>query len=108
MDLELDKNREVKLDKTGDYATVDRYEEFEQSVRILLADVENDVLRASRGDTAKEQIRLAVSRVVRRHELMDGIEYYEIEEDKSGEGTTFEVTIVYNEVDNIETVIDDY
>lgn len=94
MDLALDGNFDVFLDDRNDVATVEGRDQFEQSVSWYLTSYMYSLAGDTDFETLKEKIRLQVSRVARRHDMLDSIEKIAVQKDPERPGIV-RVELIY-------------
>jgi len=94
-DLALNSDFSVTLDDRHDLERVEGREAFEQSVAIRLTDFMHESLPGiTQRESAKQKIRLEVSRVARSHEMLDRIDSININKEPE-KPNTYLVEVVY-------------
>jgi hypothetical protein len=82
LDLALNKDFSVFLDDSGDLASVDGREQFEQSVVVLMTELlRTSLIGEFERDTIRQKLKLEAARVARRHEKISEISSIEIAPD---------------------------
>jgi len=94
-DLALNSNFSVTLDERNDLGEVTGREAFEQSVMVRLTEFMQETLPGlTKRESAKQKIRLEISRVARSHDQLDSIESIRIKEPDENPDT-YRVEVVY-------------
>lgn len=96
MEFSLNRDFSIHLDQHNDIALVDKREQFEQTIALKLTKLMQDsVIGETDPELVRQQLRLAVTRVARDHDLIDGVESINIARSEES-ASTYEVGIVYD------------
>lgn len=95
VDYSLNEDFDVHFNEWNDFVVVDDLAEFEDDLATTIDDEMEEIIKFGFTNTAKEKIRLAVTRTARRHDVIDNINEVTVTE-TINKPETFEVEIVYS------------
>lgn len=101
IDFALDGTLQFYKNDSGKFAVVNGIDEFEQSIRLMIAEYMHDVIGESNKENIKNKIRLQVSRVARNHDRLEDISEVSISESQE-KANVYLVNINYESNDTFE------
>lgn len=95
VDYSIDENFDIHFNEWDDFVVVDGLAEFEEDVVVQLHDNLEEVLANPGGrNTAREKIRLQVSRIAKQFGVIDSIKNISVERITDAR-SSFQVTVTY-------------
>lgn len=99
VDYKLDDSFDFQINEWNDFDTVEGLSEFEQNVVVTLHDEQDDIIQRGFGNTARQKIRLAVTRTAKQFDEIDNIAQLEISRVTDAR-KAFAVNIIYDTGDS--------